>query len=121
MNKKLDTDKGIFFDIDGTLVDEISREQYSNTESKAIEIYDSDIQTYRFYIPRKRNIQLLKNHYARGFNVLAWSAAGASHAERIATALELDKFIKFYLTKPIKICDDLTPEEWLTNVYLKEL
>lgn len=106
----INNEKIIAFDIDETLV-------MHGLGKNSIECpYDGSI---IYLTPHARHVKLLKDHKARGYSVIVWSAAGFRWASKVIKMLELDEYVDLILTKPIKYVDDLPVDEWMQNrIYL---
>lgn len=71
--------------------------------------------------PNHKHIKLLKDHKARGYGVIVWSAGGSAWARAAVEALELESYVDVILAKPAKFVDDLQATEILgTRIYLNE-
>lgn len=78
--------------------------------------YDSSLV---YLIPHYRHIKLLKDYKERGYTVIIWSAAGYRWAQVVAKILELEEYIDYCQSKPIKFVDDLQASEILGDrVYI---
>ena len=65
------------------------------------------------------HVKQIKSHKNRGFTVFIWSGNGSAWAKKVIEALELQDYVDFYMTKPVKFFDDLPAQEVLVNrVYL---
>lgn len=110
--KIIKNENTIFCDIDETLVmhNKLKKDltvicPYTNAEEK-LTIHKAHVR------------QIIKNK-ARGNFVVVWSHAGYKWAEVVIKALNLTDYVDLIITKPIKIIDDLQPNEFLANrVYL---
>ena len=108
-------DTVIAFDVDDTL---IMDPKDQDEDTYFIDPYDG-LQTRRAV--HKRHVKLLKDHYAKGYFVIVWSANGQRWAERVVEALGLNNFVHAILAKPIKIVDDLPVTEWMgPRIYLED-
>ena len=107
-------DMVVAFDVDDTLImDPLD----DGNDVFFIDPYDS-LQTRRSV--HHRHVKLLKDHHAKGYFVIIWSANGAIWAERVAEALGLTKYAHAILAKPLKIIDDLPVTEWMgPRIYLE--
>src|SRR6478736_2840868 len=59
------------------------------------------------------HIKQIKSHKNRGFTVIVWSGNGNSWCKKVIEALEIEKYVDFYMTKPVKFFDDLPANEVL--------
>ncbi len=120
--KLIGNEQNIFFDCDDTLV--LRNDSEWNPEgresSKRVRFKDPyDDQVY-YLAPHPKHIQILKEHHARGFTVIVWSAAGHAWAKSVIETLGLEKYVDFYMTKSCKFVDDLPASEVLgQRVYIK--
>ena len=103
------------FDIDGTLlmwIDELT------PGPGKIEM---DYAGKKIYLtPHIEMIDLLKQHYIRGYSIYAWSMNGAQHAKAAITKLGLKKYVYHTMCKFNKHMDDKSePQDIIgTRVYL---
>lgn len=66
-----------------------------------------------------KHIKLLKDHHARGFSNIIWSAGGYEWAQEVVNALQLNDYVDIIMAKPLKYVDDLKAEEILVSrIYL---
>ena len=104
----------IFCDVDETLVCHMTR-------SKDIIVKDPYDGKFLKLKIHKRHVKLLKDHKARGYTVIIWSAAGVSWCNTIVKALKLEKYVDYTMTKPGKYVDDLKADEILgQRIYLED-
>lgn len=102
-----------FSDVDDTLILYPPNIEKPTKGSIPIECpYDKQV---RYYVPSKKHIKLLKDHYSRGYYVIVWSASGGLWAEAVVNALKLNEYVCDVICKPAKFCDDLPPSEWMGN------
>lgn len=112
--KILKGDHSFFSDIDETLI-------MHNTIDKDIVIQDPYDGKKRQYKMHKKHIKLLKDHKARGYTVIVWTANGYKWAKAVVKALGLKKHVDLIMTKPSKFCDDLPAEGVLgPRIYLED-
>lgn len=100
-----------FYDCDDTLV-------MWNPKVTDVSIQDSagDLQNLARH---EDHVRLLKDHKARGYTNIVWSAGGYQWAQAVVKALELEAYVDLIMAKPVKFFDDLPAQEVLTNrVYL---
>lgn len=115
MSKLLDKEFILPVDIDSTLIER------PHLSEKYIEIkcpYDGIMQKR---IIMFRNLKLVKDKHARGYTIIAWSAAGGKWAEAVCKAIGLDDYVTMYMSKPSAYIDDLPVEQWMPyRIYLKD-
>lgn len=110
-------DHVIAFDIDDTLV--MWSKDYSVKKKGRLKFEDPGAGPV-YLTPHIRHIDLLKNHFARGFFIVAWSHGGSAWTKNVIETLELQNYVHLVITKPTKLVDDLKPNEIFPNViYLK--
>lgn len=102
----------VAYDCDGTLVSEDINGSISLP-------YGGKIKQFRPHIP---HIELLKNHFLRGFHVTVWSQNGWAHALQIVRALQLEGFVHEVGTKMSCHVDDREEKELVVGprIFLKE-
>ena len=107
-------DTVIAFDVDETLI------MPPNDDSGDVFFIDPyDGQTTSRSV-HKRHVKLLKDHYAKNYFVIVWSANGQRWAERVVEALGIGDKVHCILAKPIKIVDDLPVTDWMgPRIYLE--
>jgi len=68
------------------------------------------------------HVDQLKKHKARGYTNIVWSGNGYQHAEIIVKALNIENYVDFVMSKPVKYWDDLTDANNIltSRVYLNE-
>lgn len=103
----------VFFDVDETLV-------MHSLDNKDVHVVDPYDQTDLYLTEHKKHVKLLKDHKARGYYVVVWSANGWRWAKEIVTQLALESYVDEIMTKPIKVVDDLQPNEFLNRIYFKD-
>lgn len=100
----------IMIDVDDTLV------MWNwHTGSYDVEVKDPYFDNVYKLKKHNKHIKILKDHYARGFYVVVWSAGGFAWAEAVVKALGLEKHVHQIMTKPCKFIDDLEADEILVN------
>ncbi len=111
----LNTSNAVFFDIDGTLVREINRDDTTyvktlNGLSISHPLRDGE-STRRILMGA--NIQLLRDMHARGRFIIVWSAGGYQWAESVVRALGLEQYVHLIIEKPIAYVDDLDASQFM--------
>lgn len=97
------------FDVDDTL---ICWNTPIGHEGKEIEINCEGIVSYR--VPNHYNINLLKKMYESSHVVILWSGSGVRWCKAIAKALDIQKYVHGYQSKPTYYIDDkANPKEWI--------
>ena len=108
----VENENTVFLDVDETLV-----MHHANNKDLYVICPYTGVQEH-LTVHREHVRQLIKNK-ARGNFVVVWSHAGYKWAEAVIRALNLQDSVDLIISKPVKIFDDLTPNEFLTNrVYL---
>jgi phosphoserine phosphatase len=105
--KTLEMNNPIYFDIDDTLVREITK--LENAHGTGIKFVPHPLRGNRPVpkYPMRRNIDLLRDMHARGRTIVVWSAAGWQWAEAVIKALALESYVHYVIEKPIAYVDDL--------------
>lgn len=112
----IDSEQVVTFDVDDTLV-----MWGMPTDSNSIGFKDPYDLSVNFLKPHKKHIALLKKYKGRGLKVIVWSAAGFRWAETVVKTLGLEDYVDYIMTKPAKVVDDLTPNEFLPcRIYLED-
>ncbi len=107
----------ITFDVDDTLV--MWDDPYRPADDK-LEFTSVSGTTY-YLKPHAKHIELLKDHFNRGYFVIVWSAGGYEWANDVLTTLNLNAYRHLVMSKPTKYVDDLPGNEILgTRIYLNE-
>ena len=99
------SDKTAFFDCDDTLI--MWDDAFSKREHDKVDIrrpYDGSWSAHRIHY---RHVRFLEKLKARGYSIIVWSAAGTYWAEAVVKALNLEEYVDFATSKPIKVIDDL--------------
>ena len=113
----IENEQLVYFDCDDTLV-----MWFTNCDpSEKIDINNPHYGYNMALKPHKRHIELLKDHKARKYTVIVWSAAGYQWAEAVVKALKLEEYVDFCQSKPLKFVDDLPAQEILgSRIYLED-
>ncbi len=107
----------VFIDCDDTLV--MWEENFYLPSPDKIEIVDPYDNTTVFLTPHIRHIKLLKDYRERGYEVNVWSAGGYKWAESVVRALQLEDYVHYCGSKPLKYVDDLSADKILgERVYI---
>lgn len=113
--KLLEFENWLMVDIDETLITKINP---SERNGGYLTLAYGD--TLEFFDRCNDNIALMVHHKkTRGYGIIAWSANGKEWAEKVVTALELEQYVDYIMTKPMKYLDDKPVETWMTSqIYL---
>jgi hypothetical protein len=104
-------------DVDQTLILHSAPKPGQETVS-ITDPYDCVIRTY---VVNRPMIKLIKDHAARGYFLIVWSANGWQWAEAVAKALDLQDTFELCMGKNLKYFDDLQAVDILgVRVYLSE-
>lgn len=117
--KIVENEQIVCFDVDDTLVKWTDR--YTQPHENALDFNDPYDNSTNYLAPHKAHVALLKKFKGRGYYIRVWSAGGVKWAESVVNRLKLNSYVDSVETKPIKIVDDLPPNEFLYRLYLKDL
>lgn len=106
---ELDNQCNIAFDVDQTLV--VWGDSPYMPGPGLVEFNNNG--TPVFLAPHPFHVWLLKNHAARGYGVLVWSAAGFDWAKEVVSVLGLTNYVNIIMPKLNKFVDDLPAHEIL--------
>lgn len=102
--------KTVFFDVDDTLLE---WKTCDKKDKKAVKVANNGHVFYkRAVLP---NIEALKSHFLAGHLVVVWSAGGATWAETVIKALNLQKHVDVIINKPDFYYDDKDASHWLPS------
>lgn len=98
----------ITFDVDDTLV------MWGKSKHKRAKLITdpSSGLSYKL-VPHRFHINLLIQHYGRGYTIIVWSAGGYAWAQEVVKELGIEKYVDLVMTKPCKYVDDLVCNEWM--------
>lgn len=97
---KLPDKKTVFCDVDETLI--LWKDDPTDLQNSVIEVANGNL-VVKFH---RRHIELVKQFFNIGWNVIIWSQGGSNHAEHVVKACGLDKHIHGIMPKPDVILDD---------------
>lgn len=97
---KLPDRKTVFVDCDETLV--LWKDDPTDLQNSVIEVANGNL-IVKFH---RRHIELVKQFFAIGWNVIVWSQGGSDHAEHVVKACKLENHIHGIMPKPDVILDD---------------
>ena len=106
----------IMLDIDNTLVMSGEEEDHG-----AMAIRHPNTGQTLYVRPHLPHIRVVKERYARGAKIFAWSHGGYAWAAAVISLLGLDEYIHHVMSKPVMYIDDSNPESILgTRLYMRE-
>lgn len=112
------SEMSIFFDVDDTLImwDDkchIGGDEYTSLTCP----HDGRITFHKVHY---RHIEFLKKQKAKGYTVVVWSASGTKWAEMVVKELNLETYVDFVTSKPLKWVDDMPNPKHLvgSHIYL---
>lgn len=116
MNKtkyiKLSDKRTVYVDIDETI---IGWDHHSNPKATPIETANNG---YLYVVLHKEHIELVKNLYNIGWNVIVWSQGGSDHAEKVVQQVGLNGFVHMIVPKPECYIDDIPFEQqYIKRIY----
>lgn len=97
---KLPDRKTVFCDVDETLI--LWKDDPTDLQNSVIQVANGNL-VVKFH---KRHIQLVKQFFAIGWNVVVWSQGGSDHAECVIKACKLEDYIHLITPKPDVVLDD---------------
>lgn len=101
-----------YFDIDNTLID------WEDNGEQAL-FLQSEQGSYIVY-PMRKNIALIDELRAVGWQIYVWSQGGADHAERTIKLLKLEDKVDLIMSKPTIYVDDLPfQDQYIKRVFKK--
>lgn len=114
-NKILGNEQNVFFDVDDTIAMHVEDDKVAD-----IVLYNDAMECNIAFQIHKEHVKQIKSHKNRGFTIFVWSGNGSAWAKKVIEALDLQDYVDFYMTKPVKFFDDLPAQEVLVNrVYLE--
>jgi phosphoserine phosphatase len=117
--KTIDNERIACFDVDDTLV--LWGEDAKLNTSDRVEIMNPHTSETVSLVPHRMHINLLKEHFSRGYYVIVWSQAGYEWASTVVNALGLAEYVSCIMTKPTKYVDDLPSNNWMgSHLYFKD-
>lgn len=115
--KLIESEMIVYFDCDDSLCMWTDKHMFPG--DGRIEFEDPYDSSLVHLVPHERHIKLLKDYKGRGYTVIIWSAAGYRWAQVVVKTLELEEYIDYCQSKPIKFVDDLQASEILGDrVYI---
>lgn len=112
----LDCNHTTFFDVDGTLVDLVTR----IPENAGLVIPLPDVPD-AWLIIHWKHVEQLKLHKLRQHTIVVWSAGGSDWALNIVKALGLEEYVDLVMAKPTWYYDDLHCSEYMgKNIWIKD-
>jgi hypothetical protein len=113
-SKVLGNEQNVFFDVDDTIAMHVEEGCVAD-----FVLYNDAMECNIAFQIHKDHVKQIKSHKNRGFSVFVWSGNGSAWAKKVIEALELQDYVDYYMTKPVKFFDDLPAEKVLVNrVYL---
>lgn len=112
---KMSDKRTVYCDVDDTLI--MWDADINDPTSKVLSLVNGNI-VVRLH---KVHIQLVKNLYAIGWNVVVWSQGGSDHAEDVVKQIGLTDYVTAILPKPESYIDDLPFEQqYIKRIYKSE-
>lgn len=97
---KLPDRKTVFCDVDETLI--MWKDDPTDLQNSVIQVANGNL-VVKFH---RRHIELVKQFFAIGWNVIVWSQGGSDHAEHVVKACKLENHIHGIMPKPDVVLDD---------------
>ena len=101
---KIENERTAFFDVDDTLI------HWEPLDGVEPLLLVSPKESYNVY-PMQKNIDLIKEIRAVGWEIVVWSQGGVSHAERCVKLLGIEDLVDVIISKPTIYVDDLPFEQ----------
>lgn len=116
---KLPNRETAYVDVDETLICWAKGKDIHDPKTKPIEVVNGTLIVYLHI----NNIELVKNLFTIGWNIIIWSKGGSDHAEKVILAVGLKDYIHAIIPKPTTVIDDKSiaeqAKDW-PNDYKKE-
>lgn len=97
---KLPDKKSVYVDCDETLI--LWKDDPMDLQNSVIQVANGNL-VVKFH---RRHIELVKQFYSIGWNVIVWSQGGSDHAEHVVKACKLENHIHAIVPKPDVFLDD---------------
>lgn len=101
---KLCPDRVAYVDVDETLI------SWTSVENALPLVLSSPKGFFTVY-PMLKNIELMRELRAVGWEIVVWSQGGADHAERVVQLLGIEHLVDVIISKPSIYVDDLPFEQ----------
>lgn len=92
--------KTVMIDCDQTLI--MWEDDAADLSNSVIQVANGNL-VVKFH---RRHIELVKQFFAIGWNVIVWSQGGSDHAEHVVKACKLENHIHGIMPKPDVVLDD---------------
>lgn len=112
---KLADKRTVFCDVDDTLI--MWDADINDPNSKVLSLENGNL-VVRLH---KVHIELVKNLYTIGWNVVVWSQGGSDHADAVVKQIGLANYVHVVMPKPESYIDDLPFEQqYIKRIYKNE-
>lgn len=111
-------------DVDETLIlhdtQGFTKEFLEQSGIQFVNVQDPYDGATRSFIVHEKHVKLLKDNKLRGFHIVVWSNNGKAWSQAVVNALNLNEFVDDCMAKPVKLIDDVSPNEFMPKpVYLQ--
>lgn len=109
---KLPDKRTVYVDVDETLI--LWNADINDSSSKVLSLENGNLVVKL----HKVHIELVKNLYTIGWNVVVWSQGGSDHAEAVIKQIGLENYVHVVAPKPESYIDDLPFEsQYIKRIY----
>lgn len=109
---KLSDKRTVYVDVDDTLI--MWGADINDPEAKCLSLVNGNL-VIKLH---KKHIQLVKDLYTIGWNVVIWSQGGSDHAEDVIKQIGLANYVHIIAPKPESYIDDLPFEaQYIKRIY----